>query len=413
MMPRLLLICYYFPPMGGAGVGRPLALFRSLKDHGIDCGVLTVKDVAYRVFEPELLHGLDETRIHRAGSRDPQRLLRLLGVRKVRASRIGHAGRLSNRFFPDPKIGWVAPAVRLARKLIRENRYTAMLSTSPPISGHLVAQAVQVETGLPWVADFRDFWTSRRIEDDIADASRRERAWELIRSIQGSAVMVTTCNPAISEYLGGGEVIYHGYDDKLAQRWRTPSPGSLFNIGLLGTFDELVPVEPLLKVLAVVRNRAPQLLTSVRLLQVGQVDPGWMNGLLDRYSMRDIGVMHGFQSRRRTVEILNEASLFYFALASSKECGASRVYDMLVSGRPILAGLPPDSVVAETIVGAGVTDCFDPHNAEDIERAAAFVEHLIRRHHAGELSITPRPDYARPFSASAMVAKFADVIHGL
>ena len=57
---RILLICYYFPPLGGAGISRPLALFKHLKKFGYECDVLTVKNVAYHFYAPDLLDGLDE-----------------------------------------------------------------------------------------------------------------------------------------------------------------------------------------------------------------------------------------------------------------------------------------------------------------------------------------------------------------
>ena len=67
MNGRVLLICYYFPPLGLGGVGRPLNLFKRLPNHGWECDVLTVKPVLYRAYEPELLDGLDQSRISGRG----------------------------------------------------------------------------------------------------------------------------------------------------------------------------------------------------------------------------------------------------------------------------------------------------------------------------------------------------------
>ncbi len=415
MTPRVLLICYYFPPLGGAGVGRPLSLFRLLPSHGIQCDVLTVKPVAYRVFEPDLLEGLDMTRIHRAGSRDPQRLLRLAGIRRVRETHIRRAGWISNRFFPDPKIGWVAPAVRLARRLVRENNYTTLISTSPPISCHLVAQAIHTETRLPWIADFRDFWISHKIEDVFASQSRRKRAWDTIGTVKNRAAVVTTCNPAISKYFGSGEVIFNGYDDTLAQHWHAPSDRSVVNIGLLGTFDELVPVEPLLRVLAMLREASPELFRHIRLLQVGRVDEGWVRALLRKYALTEVCTMHGFQDRRRSVEILSEASLFYFGLASTNERGIvpSRLFDLFASGRPILAAIPRGAAAADLLEESGNACIFDLSGAGSVENAVGFVGNLVQEHLSGELSITACPAYAQPFTATAMVDRFAGLIKAL
>lgn len=415
MTPRVLLICYYFPPLGGAGVGRPLSLFRLLPSHGIECDVLTVKPVAYRVFEPELLEGLDRSRIYRSGSYDPQRLMYLMGIRKVSDARIRSAGWLSNRFFPDNKRGWVRAAVRKAETMLRTNDYTAIISTSPPISCHLVAEALATETGLPWIADFRDFWMSHKIEDVFADRARRDRAWRLVDEFKKRAAAITTCNPAISNYLGAGRTIYNGYDNDLAQLWRPPSDRATVTIGMLGTFDELVPVEPLLKLLAMLREQSPELFTRIKLLQVGRLDADWLQAQLHRYQLSGLCQSHGFQSRRRSTEILSESSLMYISLASAKEHGIvpSRLFDLFASGRPIIAAVPPDSQVADLIGDTQNACCFDPASSSELARAADFVGDTVQRMVDGKLNVVVRPEYARPFTATAMVDRFAELIKAL
>jgi hypothetical protein len=182
-----LLVCYYFPPVGGAGISRPLGLFKNLPEHGIDCDILTVKPIAYRLLEPELLDGLDESRIHRAGSLDPLRLLYLAGVRRVGASSTRRARPASRRLFPDSKIGWVSKAVRLGARLLKSSQYDAILSTSPPISCHLVAQELVRRSKLPWLADFRDPWTSYTIEDWYHSPVLAARARKLLASIRSQS----------------------------------------------------------------------------------------------------------------------------------------------------------------------------------------------------------------------------------
>lgn len=412
MSKRVLLICYYFPPLGGAGVGRPLSLFRHLPSRGIKCDVLTVKPVAYRVFEPELLEGLDQSRIYRSGSYDPQRLLYLAGVRRVSDARIQNVGRLSNRFFPDNKRGWVRAAVRKAKTLMRANDYAAIISTSPPISCHLVAEQVSRETGLPWIADFRDFWISHKIEDVFADPARRERAWKLIDGFRKRAATITTCNPAIARYLGAGRTIYNGYDSNLAQLWRSPSDRATMTIGLLGTFDELVPVEPLFQLLALLRERSPDLFKRIKLLQVGRLDVDWFQAQLHKYNLSDICQADGFQTRQRSIEILSETSLLYISLASEKEHGIvpSRLFDLFASGRPVIAAVPPDSQVAELIGKAQNGCCFDPNDASELARAVEFVADIAQKQFDGKLIISARPEYSRAYTSDAMVDQFAQVI---
>lgn len=414
---KILLVCYYFPPLGGAGIGRPLSLFKYLPDSGFECDILTVKPVAYRVFEPELLKRLDVSRIHRSGSHDPQRLMYLAGFRAVKDAGIRRTRGMSRRFFPDPKVGWVSPAVRLGRKLIERNKYDAIISTSPPISSHLVGQKLSAECKLPWVADFRDFWTSRRIEDEFKSHRMVDKAWSLIRSIKNHPIPVSiiACSQVISEYLGGDEVIYNSYDGNRARLWRTPQDTKHFTIGLLGTFDEVITVEPLLKVIATLRDRQPTLFEKLRLLQVGRLDSKMFRRQLETYRLIEQCDMRGFQGRKETIAILSAASAFYIGLASSKERGIipGRLFDMMASGRPILAAVPNDSEIEKLLLPSGNCHCFNSDNVASIENSADYLGRLIESQQGGRLKITPLPKYTRQYSARRMSEKFAQVLERL
>ncbi|MDD1771117.1 MAG: glycosyltransferase [Methanomassiliicoccales archaeon] len=61
--------------------------------------------------------------------------------------------------FPDPERGWEAPLTEAARKLLRDERFDAILSSSSPVITHIAAGKLREEFGLPWVADLRDLWS--------------------------------------------------------------------------------------------------------------------------------------------------------------------------------------------------------------------------------------------------------------
>jgi hypothetical protein len=233
-MKTVLLICYYFPPLGLGGINRPLNLFRRLPQHGYDCHLLTVRPVAYRAYEPELLASLDRRKIFRSGSRDPQRLLYLLGVRELRDRTIEKGQAVSDRFFPDNKAGWVKPAVRRGMRLLSTTKYDAIISTSPPISAHLVAEELSRNSGIPWVADFRDFWGSFKLEESVEDREFVARGKRLLKHITETAAAVTVVNDSIRKYLNIGELIANAYDEDLAATWKPPEQSDRFTIGLLG-----------------------------------------------------------------------------------------------------------------------------------------------------------------------------------
>lgn len=403
---RLLLVAYYFPPLGGAGVGRPLALYRLLPKMGWECDLLTVKDIAYRMFEPELLKGVDQGNIFRSGSRDPQRLMRLLGIKTVKGTTIGRANVVSTKFFPDSKVGWVKPAIRMGRKLLSGRKYDLIMSTSPPISTHLAAQRLASEHQLPWVADFRDYWTSYKVEDCFTDTTLVTKGQELISQIRTGATGLTTANSAIAEHIGGGHVIRNCYDERYASLWQPPVESESFTIGLFGSFNDLCPVAPLLDLLSRLRETARDKHKKVNLLQVGNVDQRWLESQLDKHELQNNCRMYPYMARGEAIKLMNEADLMYVSLSSKGE-GMGRIFELLASGRPILAAVPNGTELARLLAETGNSCCFDPSS---FDLALEYLTEKIDVVEKDRPNMIVPPEYSREFSAERMAARFAELL---
>lgn len=412
MRRKALLICYYFPPLGLGGVGRPLNLFRGLPGHGWDCDVLTVKPVTYRAYEPELLEGLDERRIHRAGSHDPQRMLYFMGIRKVKARTISQGRRVTGRFFPDSKVGWVRAAARKGRSLCRQNKYDAIISTSPPMSSHLIGRQLSSAFGLPWVADFRDFWTIYKVEEEFEDPRKVALGRQLLENIRTEAAAVTTVNASIAEYLECGETIPNGYDSGLAEMWKQPPLPDLFRIGLLGHLHDTREISPLLELLEKFRELSPALYEKVGLVQVGQVNEDWLRKMLDARGLSLPAEIHGRRSRRETIRLLSEAHLFFLGLSEKEGAGflPGRTFELIASGRPVIAFTPEESEVGRLVSAYERGCCF---TCDSINKAVSFAEQQVRRFETGRCDIDPLSEYARQFSSEALARRFAELLDGL
>lgn len=412
MNKKVLLICYYFPPLGLGGVGRPLNLFKKLPDHGWDCHILTVKPVAYRAYEPELLDGLDTSGIFRSGSIDPQRLLYLLGVRTVKAKAISKSRRVAEKFFPDSKVGWVKPAVRLGRRLCKKYNYDAIISTSPPVSSHLVALGLKDEFGSAWIADFRDFWTTYKVEETFSDPQQVTRGQQLLSRITTEASAATAVNATIAAYLGRAEVITNGYDSDLAEYWAGSPDRDAFTIGLLGHQHDIYEVGPLLELLAGLRDAYPSKFAETRLLQVGQIDAAWFKRLLAEHNLKLTVEISGRLPRDATIRTLSRAHLHFLGVSSSggDHFLPGRTFDLLASGRPIIAYTPADSEVGRLLAPLDRACCID-HT--DVAGALEFLVKQIEAFENGLYSFEPLPEDARRLSSDVLAQKFASLMDNL
>ena len=59
-MNKVLVIAYYFPPLGLSGVQRTTKFVKYLQDFGWEPTVLTVGEIAYYAKDVSLLHDLEK-----------------------------------------------------------------------------------------------------------------------------------------------------------------------------------------------------------------------------------------------------------------------------------------------------------------------------------------------------------------
>jgi glycosyltransferase involved in cell wall biosynthesis len=190
MPGRVLVVAYYFPPVGGIGVHRTLKYVTYLPRSGWQPVVVTARNpgeplrdeaaarnlptdlVVERAFSPEpakLRRGLGSAlRRLRPGRRKPAAPPRTEPPAVQRAAKPGGRlwrytggiwnGLVRQTFFPDQQAGWALFAARSGLKAHRREPVDVVYSSSLPVACHLAAGIVAKRTGLPWVADFRDPW---------------------------------------------------------------------------------------------------------------------------------------------------------------------------------------------------------------------------------------------------------------
>ena len=174
IMKRVLVITYYWPPVGGSGVQRWVKFAKYLPTEGWQPVIYTPKNPDLASIDESLLEDIPaEAEILKKNICEPYSIYRKLtgskGQIKVEANP-GNGGKGSfmkkislwirgNFFMPDPRCLWIRPSVRFLKKYLKEHPVDVIVSTGPPQSMHLIARKVSLATGIPWVADFRDPWT--------------------------------------------------------------------------------------------------------------------------------------------------------------------------------------------------------------------------------------------------------------
>ena len=414
-MKRLLLVSYYFPPLGGSGVFRALRLSKYLPRHDWAVTVLAADARVRALKDPSLLGEVrSDVTVERTASFEPRALY-------IALNRLG-LGRLVGRLepwlmVPDDHRGWVPFATRRGARLLGERKYDAMVTTAGPYSAHLVGMTLRRRTGIPWVADFRDEWTTnpylrdryptgwhrrlnRALERKVLDGADRvvcvSRPW--LDAIRGVAPELGTAKFA---------VLPNGYDAEHFPTGPGPPPDR-FRVVYTGVFYGHRSPESFFEAVrrAVASGRIPPDDLEVVFMGHGggehENDPA-LGGLLRSFEHRPY-----FES----LEMLRKAALLLLVVPPEGGAGnhTGKLFPYLASGRPILALAPDENVAAELVRSSRSGVVVAPDDPDAI--ADALVKcHAAWRRGAG-LPGQDRELIAR-YEADRQAGDWAELLGGL
>lgn len=364
-MKQILIIAYYFPPSGGSGVQRVLKFAKYLPENGWQPTILTV-DPAYAAYpdhDESLVEDVPkDIKVVRTRSWDPYSFYaRLQGRRKQDMIGTGfvrepaNKGRISrlalwlraNLFLPDARVGWVPFAAPAAGRLIRKERYHALLTSGPPHSVHLVGRRLRRRFGVPWVVDMRDPWTDQW-PNQVMPQTRLARQVDAMfeRSVLKEADAVVSVSDGVGEGLQTKapikryETITNGFDsaDIPPTTWVRREDES-FTLTYVGTLYGPRHVPALVQALAnVARER------RVRVQFVGRVD----EAVLQAYREAGLGeILHvvPYVPHAEAIGYMRVANVLLVIIdrvAHNRGIAPAKMYEYLALGKPILCIGPTD-----------------------------------------------------------------------
>ena len=181
-MKKVLIITYYWPPMGGAGVQRWLKTTKYIREFGWEPIIFTTDNAEVAMYDESLFEDVpDKLEIIKSPIWEPFRLYKgltgkkgetinpsFLQKRKGNSFLEGISIWIRGNFFiPDAKKFWYKPSVKILSSYLLRNKIDVIVSTGPPHTTHLIAQKIANRFSIPWLADFRDPWTNIDFYDKL------------------------------------------------------------------------------------------------------------------------------------------------------------------------------------------------------------------------------------------------------
>ncbi len=370
MMKKVLFISYFFPPLGGGGVQRSVKFAKYLPWFDWQPTILTVKGIDYSAYDHSLLDQLPGgVKLHRSGSLDPARISKILrsllrrseSVPKSNSSDSGARGiyRIVPPgirtfldawfFFPDNKIGWLPFAVAKGIRIAKTEDVSAIYSSSPPVTGHLVAYLIKVFTRVPWVADFRDPWTENPFLDSKTSLRKRAEGF-LERKVVGKAdniILNTEVSREIfvgkyeDQYPGKFITIMNGFDPedfKDLDASSCSSDNEKLTITYAGALYGKRNCEPLLLGTRKMLSKHPDVAQGVDINLIGLISSANQK-LVDKLGLEKVVHVQGYQLHEKCLRSLCRSDVLL--LITSPEEGAGtipgKLFEYFGIGRPIMA----------------------------------------------------------------------------
>lgn len=387
---RILVITYYWPPSGGAGVQRWLKFTKYLPDFGWDPIVFTPENPDFDLKDESLMADVkDQIEVLRFPIWEPYKIFKKLsGNKTLKQGQILESQEQSvfkklaiwlrgNIFIPDPRIFWVKPSVQYLESILQSNDIKHIITTGPPHSVHLIGKGLKLKNpSLIWVSDFRDPWSQWSILKKMRISSFVwKKHLKLEESVLKMADSVLATGPtAAQEFkaLGARKVhfITNGFDREDRGAKEGSAKEGKFIVTHLGMLSE---------------DRNPENLWNVLETLCGQPDfyevfELHLTGILSPEVLRSINQYSRVNSKLFLKESIPHAEVFQayqesniLILLQTKAEGATsqlpgKLFEYISAKRPILALGVADNDISDILNSTNAGESFDYSGKEEIKR---------------------------------------------
>ncbi len=372
MKKRALIITYYWPPSGGAGVQRWLKFVKYLPQFGWQPVVYVPENPEYPVIDHSLEKDVpDSAEIIKNKVWEPYELYKkFVGLKKderINAAFLSERKKpklseqlavwlRGNLFIPDARRFWIRPSIKFLLDYLRQNPVDVIISSGPPHSMHLIAKALKERLHLPWLADFRDPWTGIDFYQDLkltpaADRKHKRLEKEVLKTADRVVVISEGMKKDFEQILPRDyEVITNGFDEEDMPSGQIV-PDQKFSIAHIGTLAKSRNPLELWKALQELTAEDGDFKSQLAIKLVGKVDFHVMESIrvhgLEPYLHIIPYLAHDevIEEQRRSQVLL----LLINNTPNARMILTGKLFEYLSAHRPILCIGPKDGDAAKII----------------------------------------------------------------
>jgi glycosyltransferase involved in cell wall biosynthesis len=366
---KLLIITYYWPPAGGPGVQRWLKFVKYLPDFGIQPIVYIPENPTYPILDEGLgTEVSDKAIIIKNKIFEPYQIAGFFSknkTKKISSGIIPNQKKQSfldrlllwirgNVFIPDARFLWVKPSVKYLKKYIKENQIDTIVTSGPPHSLHLIGLQLKKELEVKWLADFRDPWTTIGYHKALKLSRYAEKKHKKLEHqvLNSADIIIVTSKTTKAEFQNITsqpiEVITNGYD---VENIAKPMLDKAFTLAHIGSFLSDRNPKVLWQVLRELTMENEGFKDDFQLKLIGKISQEVLDTIAS-FGLENHIVNLGYISHKEAVLEQRKSQVLLLIEINSEETKSiipGKVFEYIVSDRPILAIGPKNSDFAEII----------------------------------------------------------------
>lgn len=361
-MNKILFISYNFPPVGGAGVQRPVKFVKYLRNYDWEPIVLTVanpsvpnidktleKDIPFgvKIIKAKTYEPSYENKQEFGSSQHPV----IAGIKLILKKVIYQV------LLPDLQMLWWPGLIRSLIKTIKKERPRCLYVTAPPFSSFVPVVMIGIIFGIPVVLDYRDEWSFSR--NTWENSNKSWFASFIDKKLEGFVIsQCAAFTAANSSYvssleklypqktIGKGYVITNGYDDddfQITAIHRIALRDHLkIAFAYTGTVWAATSFKYIILALNSILKEQSELALRVSLKIVGRIVDNEAL-LFDNDLMKKIVTLLGYLDHDRVIEELDSADVLLLTLSDlpgAEKIITGKAFEYMASGKHIFAIVP-------------------------------------------------------------------------
>lgn len=428
-MKKVLIISYYWPPSGGAGVQRWVKFTKYLREFNCEPIVYVPENPEYPSQDDSFMKDIPQgVQIIKRKIWEPYNIYRNLFGKKGEAipagfisekTKSGWKEKLSiairgNLLIPDPRKFWIRPSIKFLSNYLKENQIDAVISTGPPHSMHLIAMGLKMRfPNIKWIADFRDPWTNIDFYKELQLSSWADKKHHRLEKlvVQKADELIVVSKNMVDEFQllspKSISLIPNGFDtDDMPEN--QPDLDKKFTISHIGTMNAARNPLNLWRACGELIRESEEFAQDLQIQLIGKVDYSVIeevnkNGLVKQLRKVDYLPHHEAIARQQSSQIL---LLLINNSANAKGILTGKFFEYLASGRPVLGIGPSDGDAAEILVQTGAGEMFAYSELNQLKAKIKDWYQLYKQNNL-KISVTS----VEKFSRKSLTSQLAEIIH--